>query len=69
MLEQIKNGGAATRALIDFLFEPEVFKGKNCSYLTEHYPEKINAIRNYVLHNNQIEDIKITKAITGKCTK
>ena len=69
MLEQIKNGGAATRALIDFLFEPKIFKGKNYSFLSKHYPEKISAIKNYVLHNYEIEEIKITKAITGKCLK
>ena len=70
VLQDIKKGGAATRALMDFIFENEEISGKNCKQLEAEYPEKIGAIKNYIKSNYpEFEMSKITKSITGKCGK
>ena len=67
LLSSEKHGGAAARMLMDMLFEEEQFKGKNCTTMEKEYPEKIRAIKNYVIEKYKLEEPKITKAITNKC--
>ena len=66
-LKAISNVGAAARALIDMLFEVEEFKAKNYSMLEKEYPEKISAIKNYLVVTYKCDPYKVTKAITNKC--
>ena len=66
-LKGVTTGGAATRTLLDMLFEEEEFRGKNCSILEKENADKIKAIRSYVGAKYSISEAKITKAITGKC--
>ena len=67
VLKGITAGGAATRALIEMLFEPEQYENKNFRKMQLEYPEKIKAIQLYVREKYKLEDSKISKAITGKC--
>ena len=66
-LSQISNPGAATRALMDMLFEQEAYRGKNFSLMEKSHPDHIKAIRNYVTERFKIDSAKISKTITNKC--
>lgn len=69
ILQPIKNGGAAARALMDMLFENEQYENKNCSTLEKEYPDRISSIKNYCIERFKEDPSKITKSITGKCHK
>ena len=68
--ERIKNlndANMVTREILDFLFEPEAYRGKTFTVLREQYECKINALRNYVI--NRFPNAKagtISKTITNK---
>ena len=66
-LNQIVNPGAATRALMDMLFEQEAYRGKKFSLMEESHPDKIKAIKNYITERFKIDGAKISKTITNKC--
>ena len=69
VLSTIPTGGMAARALVDMLFEEEEYHNQNCKLLEKDHPEKIKAIRAYVMANyEKFENGRITKAITGKCS-
>ena len=38
----------ATRMMLDFLFEPEAYIGKNYTFIRDNYPEKVGALISYV---------------------
>ena len=66
-LNQIPNPGAATRALMDMLFEQEAYRGKNFSLMEKSHPEEINVIKNYITEKYKIDGAKVSKTITNKC--
>ena len=56
------------RELVDFLFEPEAYRGKNYTDLKQNFPEKIAALKAYTKSKfPNLKDGEISKAISNKC--
>ena len=68
-LENSVKGTECVRMLMDFLFEEEIFAGKNATYLKINYEEKYTLIQRYAIKKFSMKKSEINKCITNKCTQ